>query len=250
MSLVICLRNSGSIVLASDSGELMLGPTAEITIAKPKIEILAAETWIGAASNDARFADWVISYFKECYEVTKGTTFPNGMDKRDIYGITGGFANILKDHQEKFISEWQKTKETPMEMYTEFIICGFTIGGIPKINELSNFDPACPPFIPKEVRGDYCLAGHKPVVQHYISRIDRLSPIGKMDTPSLIRLIVFLINETMKANIEIQLPIHAVILKYNAPVVEISQDEIETIRTRMDKIVDDKKILSVITKSD
>lgn len=248
MSLIICVKNSDSIVLASDSGELMLGATSKITVEKPKIENLISGVWIASVSNVARFADWIISYFKECMETSEAQHLQRGLDITNVYGATSAFAHLVKDYQTEFISNWQKSKETPLSIYTEFIICGFSPDGIPKINKLTNFSASCPPFAPEEIRKDYCLAGHPVIPQHYISRIERLLPIGEMDTSSIVRLVIFLINETLKADDEIRLPIYAIILKHNAPAVEISQDEIEAIRVRMSEVVDDKKIISAITE--
>jgi len=228
----------------------MLGETSEITVEKPKIESLAYGAWIGSASNFATFADWVISYFKEDIKLSEAQLLQSGADLTNIYVLTNDFAILLKKYQEEFVSNRQKNQKTPEVMLTEFIICGFSLDGIPKINRLTNFVFSRPPFTPEEIRGNYYLAGHPVVARHYILRIEKLLSVGKMDTSSLIRLAVFLINETSKANIDICLPIDVITLKHNAPAIEINQDEIKAIIEKMNNIVDVKKILSAITKNE
>jgi len=250
MSLVICLKNNNSIVLASDSGELLLGNSiSKLKVGQPKIESLIPSVWIASASNYATFADWIVSHTKEEIKRLKARHSQNEIDIKSVNGIASIFAQLVNKYHQAFMSDWLKDKQTPPEIFTEFIICGFTSEGMPKVNKFTNFDSSHPPFAPEEIKADYCLSGHPVIAQHYIFRLEKLIPISQMDTSSLERLAIFLINETKKADDEIKLPIKAVVLKHNMPTIEVSEDKVERIRKRMNRIVNDKKIFSAITKN-
>lgn len=221
MSISISLIGSDGIVVATDSLRSSLNPRNIQQDYAQKLWLWNDAIAIMTVGSNTRYSDWITERFSK-------TKLGN---MSDFEGIVDAFSKYAK---EDLLSHTiDKDKEPEPENIMIFVMAGYGIAGDAKIVQLDSSRPNML-FIPKPIESPHVLS-YDAIADYWLRKLD----YKIWDTTRLMRLAVFLINESIKlgggmvgGNIQLA------IIKSDKKLTRMIDTNItEQIRTEIDKCI-------------